>query len=66
MKYWRNKDNTKALKLASVDYWEFTCAEEVTTEEAILEMNVNGASITLQGDDAEEVYKILHSQKEVL
>ena len=82
MKYWRNKDNTKALKLASVDYWNFTSAEEVNknikeggpfaaiidmfTDGAILQMNVNGASITFQGDEAEEVYKILLSQKEVL
>ena len=82
MKIWRNKNKTKALKLSSVDYWNFTSAEEVNknikeggpfaamiemfTDGAILQMNVNGASITLEGEEAEEVYKILQSQKEVL
>jgi chemotaxis response regulator CheB len=44
----------------------FAAIIDMFTDGAILQMNVNGASITFQGDEAEEVYKILLSQKEVL
>ena len=72
MKIWRNKNRTKFLRLTSVDYWEYLSkeiAEQVLNRGinySILELKVNGASISFYGPEADEVYKILQSQKEVL
>jgi hypothetical protein len=67
MKYWKSKNNLKALKIDSVCFWNYTPAEKNHHSiKSNLHVFLYGGDISFSGEEADEIYNILQSQKEVL
>jgi len=64
MKFWINRDKTEGIRLDSIDSWVLIKDNELY--DPLLTLNIHGFEVDLVDDEAEEVYKILLSQKEVL
>ena len=61
---WYNKDNTECLDTDSIKYWKFFPAENNLSQ---IRICVDGSSLLeFYGIEAEEIYKILTSKKEVI
>ena len=64
---WYNKNRTKFLDIDKIGYWQYF-PEKVSGCRASGELMVviSGYQTSFYNEEAEEIYKILQSQKEVL
>ena len=78
---WFDKNKTKCLHIDKISFWHYTSAEEMTVQniaffkrvgkgqtevQSRLEVVVDGYELSFEGEEADDIYNILHSQKELL
>jgi len=63
---WYNKSKTLMIDLSKVSFFEYI-PREYTKLENILKLSVDGFAMKLEGESADEVYKVLTStNKEII
>lgn len=65
---WFNKDKTQMINLDRVDAWFYSpgYTGENCAEKSSITLCVNGAQMESDGDEADELYKILKNEQDVL
>ena len=62
---WYNSDKTRGLNINSIDYWEYW-PEKYLNERTALYVWIGGVEKKFDGAEADEIYKMICSNKELL
>ena len=64
---WYNKDKTRCLDISKVGYWDYSPSKYTPIEMgSALSVSVNGDKVAFYDEEADEIYKLLTSEREVL